>query len=110
MKMVAFKNHRRFSLRCLSKGITLDSFKLKSNLRTPKGNYIVKKAERVVLNERVRSINNMITMFNSQIHICINQLKSRNDRETMEDCYTFIKVKRERRHLNTLERQKAKFD
>ena len=45
MKMVDFKNHRRFLLRCLSKGITPVSVKLKSNVRTPSGNYIVKKAE-----------------------------------------------------------------
>ena len=108
--MADFITHRRFSLRCLSKGVTLVSVKLKSNERTPKGNYIVKKAERALLNERVRLINNTITMFNSQIHTCIDQLKSRIDGETMEDLYTFIKVKRERRHLKTLERQKAKFN
>ena len=63
----------------------------------------------MLLNERVRSINNTITIFNSQIHTCIDQLKGRIDREAMEDCYTFIKVKRERRHLKTLE-TKAKFN
>ena len=49
-------------------------------------------------------------MFKSQIHTCINQLKSRIDRETMEDCNTFIKEKRERRHIKTLEKQRDKFD
>ena len=44
IKMADFKNHRRFSLRCLSKGIIPVSVK-------PKGNYIVKKAERTLLNE-----------------------------------------------------------
>ena len=48
----------------------------------------------------------MITMFNSQNHTSINQLKSRIDKETMEDGNTFIKEKRERRHLKTLERQR----
>ena len=33
---------------------------LKSNIRTPKGYYIIKKAERALLNERIRSINNTI--------------------------------------------------
>ena len=64
----------------------------------------------MLLNERVRSINNMITMFNSQIHICINYLESRIDKETMEDCNTFINEKRERRHCKTLERWRDKFN
>ena len=50
MKMADFKNHRRFLLRCISKGIIPVSVKLKSNVKTPKGNYIVKKAERALLN------------------------------------------------------------
>ena len=109
MKMVDFKNHR-FSLRCLSKGIIPISVKLKSNVQTPKGNHIVKKAERALLSERVRLINNTTTMFKWQIDTCINQLKSRIDREAMEECNKFIKVKREARHLKTLERQKNKFE
>ena len=62
-KMVDFENHHRFSLRCLSKDIIPVSVRLKSNIKTPKGRYIVRKAERALLNERVRSINNSFTMF-----------------------------------------------
>ena len=36
------------------------------NIKTPKGRHIVRKAERALLNERVRSINNSITMFKMQ--------------------------------------------
>ena len=93
MKMVDFKNHRRFSLRCLSKGITPVSVKLKSNAKTPKCIYIVRKAEKMLLNERVRSINYIITMLNNQIHTFINDLESRIDKETMEDWNTFINKK-----------------
>ena len=31
------------------------------------------------------------------------------DRDTMHNCYDFIKVRRERRHFRTLERQLSKF-
>ena len=64
MKMVDFKSHRGFTLRCLSQGIIPVSMKLKSTVKTPKGTYIVRKAEEMLMNERVRAINNGITMFN----------------------------------------------
>ena len=64
MEMADFKNHRRFILRCLSQGIVQVSIKLKTILKTLKGTYIVKKAKKMLMNERVRAINNSITMFN----------------------------------------------
>ena len=110
MKMAHFQNHRRFSLRCLSKDIIPVSVKLRHNVKAPKGNYIVRKAEKALLNEGMRSINNTITMFKYQIDTCIGQLKIRTDKKMMEDFYIFIMNKRESRHLKTLERQGAKFE
>ena len=81
MKMADFQNHRRLSLRCLSKDIIPVSVKLKSNAKMPKGNYIVRKAERAVLNERVRSIKNIITMFMYQIDTHIDQIKAEGTRK-----------------------------
>ena len=101
-KMVDFQNHRCFSLRCLSKDVIPTSVRLKSNIRTPKAKYIIRKAERALLNERIRSINNSITMFKLLRDTCINQLESILDKETMEKCRDFIEIRRERRHLSTL--------
>ena len=42
MKMADFKNHRRFSLRCLSQGLVPVRIKLKTTVKTPKGTYIVR--------------------------------------------------------------------
>ena len=75
MKMVDFKNHRKFTLRCLSKGIVPVSIKLKSAVKTSKGIYIVRKAEQMLMIERIREINNTITMLNCQIYTCINNLE-----------------------------------
>ena len=108
--MADFSNHRRFSLRCLSKGLIPVSVRLKSNIKTPKGRQIIKKAEIALLNERVRSINNSLTMFTIQRDTCINQLKDNLDKETMEKCERCIKEKREIRHLKTFEWQVSKFD
>ena len=51
MKMADFQNHRRFTLRCLSKGLIPVSIKLKTTVKTPKGIYIVRKAARMLMNE-----------------------------------------------------------
>ena len=107
-KMADFENHRRFSLRCLSKDIIPVSVRLKSNIKTCKGKHIVRKVERALLNERVRSINNSLTMFKIQWDTCINTLENVLDRETLNVCHDFIKI-RERRHYKTLERQLSKF-
>ena len=40
---------------------------------------------------------------------CINTIENAIDRETMHGCYDFIKIRRERRHFKTLERQLSKF-
>ena len=110
VKMANFQNHRRFMLRCLSKGIIPVSIKLKTTVKTPKGNYIMRKTERMLMNERVRSINNRITMLRWQIESCINSLGRCIGMEAMEECHRFISLRRERRHKSTLERQIKKFN
>ena len=109
VKMADFQNHRRFTLRCLSKGIIPVSIRLKTTVKTPKGNYIVRKAERMLMNERVRLINNTITMFRWQIDTCINSLGRYIGMEVMEECHRFISLRRER-HQSTLGRQIKKFN
>ena len=74
-KMADFLNHRHFSLRCLSKGLIPTSIRLKSNIKTPKGKYIIRKAELALLNERIRAINNSIAMFKMIIDTCMIQLE-----------------------------------
>ena len=110
MKMAEFKYHRRFTLRCLSKGLVTVSIKLKNTVKTPKGIYIVRKAERMLMNERIRSINNMITMLNCQLYACMNIFEDMINKEVMEECHEFINYRRERRHSKTMERQKKKFE
>ena len=78
-------------------------------MKTPKGIYIVRKAERMLMIERLRLIINMITMFRWQIDTCINSLGSCIGVEAMEECHGFISLRRER-HLSTLERHTKKFN
>ena len=100
--MADFANHRRFTLRCLAEDLVPVSICLKQNIRTPKGLQIIKKkAERALLNERVRSINNTLNMLKSQRDTCIEQLERVFYEEWMARCKEFIEVRRERQHFKT---------
>ena len=105
-KMADFQNHRRFSLRCLSKDVIPVSITLKNNIKTPKGCHIIKKAEKALLHERIRSINNTINMLSHQRDTCKIDLERRVEEETMEECNKFIKTRWEARYLKTMEGQK----
>ena len=109
-KMADFANHRRFTLRCLSKGLVPVSICLTKNIRTPKGLQIVKRAERALMNERIRSINNTLNMVRCLRDTCINQLREVLNDTWMDKCIEYIEVGREHQHLKTLERQKLKFE
>ena len=109
-KMTDFKNHRKFSLRCLSKNIIPVSLRLKSNIKMTRGLNILKKAERALLNERIRNINNTLQMLEHQRVTCMNQLYRVLGQEVMEECKVFMNETKEARHFNTLEWQKAKFE
>ena len=97
-------------LRCLDSNIIPVSLRLKSNIKTPKAISIIKKTERTLLNERVRTINNTIEMLECQCHMCRTELSRVLDREIMAECDKIMFKIKENRHYNTLERQKAKLD
>ena len=76
-KLADFKNHRRFTLRCLSQKITSVSLRLKRNIQTDRGKKIIEKAEKQLLKERVRQINNTIDVCSHLIHTCIEELRGK---------------------------------
>ena len=53
-------NHRRFMIKCLKNNIIPVSIKLKTSIFTRKANEIIRRAERQLLNEHVRTVNNML--------------------------------------------------
>ena len=70
LKMADFWNQRRFTLRCLREKVVPVSIRLKSNIKTPKGFQIIRRAEKALLNERVRLINNTINRLSLQRDTC----------------------------------------
>ena len=109
-KMAAFQNHRIFLLRCLKEDLIPVSVKLKSNLTTPKARQIIRKTERVLLNERIRNINNTITMATTKRDTCINTLFEVFPKEIMEECKMFINLRREAYFLKVRNRQMSKLE
>ena len=109
-KLADFKNHRRFTLRCISQKITPVSLKLKRNIPTQRGREIIERAEKQLLEERVRQINNTIDVCSHLTYTCIEELKGKIRPELFEECQVFIEKVREWWHKSVLERHLAKFE
>ena len=101
--------HRMFSLRCLSAGITLVSITLKKTVRTSKSFKIISRAEKQLLNERIRAISNTTEVNSWERDACINQLENVLDQKISKGCQAFISRIRKARHGSVWERQVAKF-
>ena len=97
LKMVDFQNHRRFTLRCLSEKVVPVSIKLESQVKTPKGLQIIRKTEISMLNQRIRSINNIINMLSLESDTCMRRLKEKLKEEDFQECKNFIEERRKAR-------------
>ena len=65
-KMVDYRNHRRFTLKCIKASITPVSCKLKSPLKSKRSYDIIHKAEKQLLYECIRNINNTLETLDKQ--------------------------------------------
>ena len=111
-KVSDFKNHRRFLLRCLSQGVTPVSLKLKNLTRTKKGEGIIKRAERQLLNDRIRNINYKIEKFQHDKHMYERQLREilKEDQVIWDACKEEVLKRTEMRHLKVQNRQISKIE
>ena len=76
-KLANFKNHRWFTLRCISQKITPVSLRLRRNIPTDRGRKITEKAEKQLLEERVRQINNTIDVCSHLTYTYIEELRGK---------------------------------
>ena len=107
-----FKNHHRFSLRCLSKGVTPVSLQLKNLTRTQRGEGIIQKAEKQLLNERIRNINYILEQYQHDKYMYKKELEDllKDDQELWNACEEEIEKRGELRHKRVMERQMSKFN
>ena len=104
-----YKNHRIFTLRCLHKDLVPVSIKLKSTLTTAKARQIIRKAEKDLLQARVKAINNILDQVAKQIEDCKTQLASTISTERLRECQSFIDKVSEFRFTKVKQRQLNKF-
>ena len=107
-----FKNHRIFTSKCISYNLLLVSVKLKSSCSkiSPGGRKIIEKAERQLLQDRVRGINKTI----EESGIYINSSKTRllflvTSTTDRDRCSKFFDKVREDRYNRVKARQVRKF-
>ena len=96
-KVSNFKNHQRFSLRCLDKVLVSVSLKLKNLTRTQGGENIIKKAEKQLLNERIKNINYTLKCHEHDRYMYKNELKDllEQDQEIWNACVEEIEKRKE---------------
>ena len=76
LRALDYKNHRIFTPRCLHKDLIPVSIKLKTTLKTVKARQIIRKAEKDLLQARVKAINNILDSVAKQTEECRTQLAS----------------------------------
>ena len=107
-KITNFRNHRRFTLRCMSQKINSNRLELKSSIKTPRGRQILQRAEKQLADECIRAINSTIDTCTWIRVTCMNDLKCQINNYYFKECSKFISRVRERRHQTTLERHLRK--
>ena len=100
-----YKNHRIFSLRCIHKELIPVSIRLKSTLDTPKARQIIRKAEKDLLQARIKAINNILDQVDRETQDCRAKLASIISQERLEQCQHFINKVSELRFNKVKQRQ-----
>ena len=116
-KMADYRNHRRFTLKCIKASITPVSCKLKSPLKSKKSYDIIHKAEKQLLYECIRNINNILEALDKQRDTQYKKFKDTilNSNEHDQDldldrCRLFINKIKDHRHDNIKEKHIEKFE
>ena len=100
-----YKNHTIFSLRCIHQELIPVSIKLKSTLDTPKARQIIRKAEKDLLQARVKAINIILVQVEKETQDCRTKLASIISQERLEQCQGFINKVSELRFNKVKQRQ-----
>ena len=91
MKICDYQNHRRFSLRCLGNGIIPVSIRLKNNVRTQRSDNIIQRAERSLVNERIREVNITLDQLKHDTYMYESRLSAIITQEHTVGCKEYLK-------------------
>ena len=105
-----YKNHRIFTLRCIHKDLIAVSIKLKSTIKTAKARQIIRKAEKDLLQTRVKAINSILENVAKQTEECRTQLASIISAQRLRECQGFIDKVSEIRFTKVRQRQLNKYN
>ena len=105
-----YRSHRIFALRCISKGLNPVSVRLKTTIKTEKARTIIRKADRDLLQARVKSINNLLEDNAKQRDLNRSKLASIISNTSMKECQELIDKVSEFRHSKVKQRQINKFN
>ena len=81
-----YKNHRIFTLRCIHNDLVPSSIKLKST----RANQILRKAEKDLLQARVKSINFILDQTSKQLEECRSKLVTIASTQKLRECQGFV--------------------
>ena len=105
-----YKNHRIFTLRCIHKDLILVKIKLKTTIKTDRAKKIVRKAEKDLLQARVKAINSILDNVGKQTELCRSKITSILSIQRFRECQGFIEKVGEIRFNKVKQRQLNKFN
>ena len=108
--MADYRNHRKFTLRCIKASLTPVSCKLKNPLKTNKSYNIIHKAEKQLLYERIRNINSILYMCEHNRYKQYSHLRNMITENEINSCLHLINRIKEHRHDRMKARQIDKFE
>ena len=105
-----YKNHRIFTLRCIHKDLVPISIKLKTTIKSVKARQIIRKAEKDLLQTRVKAINSVLDNVTKLTEECRTQLASIISAQRLRECQGFIDKVSEIRFIKVRQRQLNKYN
>ena len=105
-----YKNHRIFTLRCLHNDLIPVNIKLKSTLKSTRANKILRKAEKDLLQARIKTINFTLDNTSKQLEECRSQLAAIISTQRLRECQDFVDKVSEIRFNKVKQRQLNKFN
>ena len=105
-----YKNHRILTLRCLHNDLISVSIKLKSTLKSTRANKIIRKAEKDLLQARIKTINFTLDNTSKQLEECRSQLAAIISTQRLRECQDFVDKVGEIRFNKVKQRKLNKFN